>query len=90
MNGVFDSPQIIWWMIGFCVLFMAFMIFPSQLKVLFKIILQGAAGMLAIFALNFIAAPLGFSVGINFITAAFVGLLGIPGIATLYIFRIFL
>lgn len=90
MNNALNSPQIIWLMLGICVLLLLFIVFFRQIKVLIKITLQGAVGLIAVFCVNFLAMPLGFSVGLNLINAVFIGLLGIPGIATLYIFSAFI
>jgi hypothetical protein len=47
--------------------------------------LQAACGVLGSFAFNLILSPLGLSIGVNYLNAFIVGLLGLPGFVSLYI-----
>ena len=83
-----NNPQtiIIYMIIACAALFLIFL-FRKPFKTLAKAALRGAAGLAAIFMLNFAAAPFGAAVGINIATAAVVGVLGIPGLVGLYIIK---
>jgi pro-sigmaK processing inhibitor BofA len=78
-------------MIAACMVFMAVIMFSKQLKSVMKIFARGLIGLVCIFGLNFISAPLfGVSVGVNIITGAVVAILGIPGFVSLYVAGYFL
>ncbi|MCL1936144.1 MAG: pro-sigmaK processing inhibitor BofA family protein [Defluviitaleaceae bacterium] len=68
------------------ILGIAIILFIPKLTIfLLKLLIQSVLGTGVIFALNFFLAPFGLFVGINIITMFIVGLLGIPGILSLYI-----
>jgi len=71
--------------IAVCVVAVAAIIFKRQIKKILFFAINGAAGLLAAFFINFAAAPLGFGIGLNLVNALFIGILGIPGLITLYI-----
>ncbi|GHV41929.1 hypothetical protein FACS189490_09820 [Clostridia bacterium] len=58
--------------------------FKDKLKFAGFAILRGAALLLLMFILNFFTRGAGVSVGINFVTAAVVLLLGAPGAVCVY------
>ena len=65
-------------------------IFIIPLKNILKLILNSILGGLSIFLINTIGSSFGFHIGINMITAIFVGLMGIPGAGLLVILQIIL
>ena len=79
--------QMIYIMIAICVVFMAVILFAKPLKMLLKMSAQAAAGMAAAYILNFILSPLSLSIGINSLNALVVGILGLPGLLSLYIIQ---
>lgn len=54
-------------------------VFVKPIKFLLKSAVGGIAGSAALYLCNVIAAPLGFSVGINLYTSSICAFLGIPG-----------
>lgn len=54
-------------------------LFIIPLKLIFKLILNSILGGVLIFIINFIGGMWNFHIGLNVVTAIFVGILGIPG-----------
>lgn len=54
-------------------------VFVKPIKFLLKSAFGGIVGSAALYLCNVIAAPFGFSVGINLYTAAVCAFLGVPG-----------
>ena len=52
-----------------------------------KIALQGGIGAIFMMLINIALTPLGLFVGINFVTVGIAGLLGIPGVVSMYILQ---
>ena len=65
-------------------------IFIWPLKNIFKLILNSVLGGVLIYIINLIGGAWGFSIGLNFFTSIFVGILGIPGAILLIILKIFI
>jgi pro-sigmaK processing inhibitor BofA len=72
-------------MVAVCGVLLAGAAFPGALRRGARVIARAAAGMALAFVINYAAAPFGWNIGINPATAAFVGFLGAPGLAALYI-----
>ena len=68
---------------GIFVLIIISRIFYKPLKLLLKALLWTALGGLAIYLYNFVGAIWGLAVGLNAISALFVGLMGLPGLGAL-------
>lgn len=77
-------------MIGVCLIFIVFIFFADKFKFFGKVIFNGIIGSVCIYIANYIFSPLGFFVGINLLTFAVAGILGIPGVISLYIINAFL
>jgi len=77
--------NIIVFFIVVCAIAVAAIIFKKQAKIVVSVGLNAIVGMAAAFFINFAAAPLEAGIGINFINALFVGVLGLPGLVTLYV-----
>ena len=58
-------------------------LFFSQVKLIWKILLNSASGFLCLWLLNLASGITGIVFEINFVTALLVGFLGIPGIILL-------
>ena len=69
-------------------LFLFGRIFILPLKSIFKLILNSVLGGLLIYIINLIGGAWGFSIGLNFFTSIFVGILGIPGAILLIILQL--
>lgn len=61
------------------------MIFPKPLKLLLRTITQGMGGAVGLMIFNFILSPIGWYVGINWVTILIIGILGLPGLIFLYL-----
>lgn len=61
----------------------------KPLKVIFKLLINTLFGGIALILINTIGGMWGFGIGVNVITAAVTGILGIPGIVLLYVLKFF-
>ena len=82
-----DSSQVIGTMIAACVLFAALTVFSGPLKAAARIFANACVGVLGIAAANFILASQNFAIGINFLTAGYIGVFGLPGFISLFIIK---
>ena len=71
-----------------CFIFLFGRIFILPLKSIFKLILNSVLGGVLIYIINLIGGAWGFSIGLNFFTSIFVGILGIPGAILLIILQL--
>lgn len=62
-----------------CFLFIFGKIFIIPIKWIIKLIFNSILGALLIYAINLVGSIWGFHIGLNFLTAVIVGILGIPG-----------
>jgi inhibitor of the pro-sigma K processing machinery len=81
-----DSKLILYGIVAIIVLFIILKIFKWPLKIL----LNGIFGVALLYIVNLVGANFGFSIGINVVTALIAGILGIPGVAALIIFKLFI
>lgn len=81
-----DSKLILYGIAAIIVLFIILKIFKWPLKIL----LNGIFGVVLLYIVNLVGANFGFSIGINVVTALIAGILGIPGVAALIIFKLFI
>lgn len=65
-------------------------IFILPLKSIMKLIINSVLGGILIFIINAIGASFNFHIGLNLLTAIFVGILGVPGAGLLVILQIIL
>ena len=61
-----------------CFIFIMGKVFILPLKVILKLVLNSILGGFLIFLINIFAQGFNFHIGLNLLTAVFVGLLGIP------------
>lgn len=71
--------------LGLVLLYLVGWILIIPLKYLVKLLINGIIGGIVLFGLNFVGGFIGFSIGINPITALVVGFLGIPGVILLLV-----
>lgn len=64
---------------GIILVFFICKIFIVPLKIIFKLILNSVLGGIIILIINLVGEAYSFHIGLNIITAVFVGVLGIPG-----------
>lgn len=60
------------------------------IKIVVRLVLNGIIGAVALFVINIFGGMVGFTIGINPITALVAGFLGIPGIILLLFLQYFL
>jgi len=76
----------IWIVMALAFIFLAYLFYTGQFKWLFGVarnMILGVAGILGVNAALGVIG-IGFYVGVNFVTAAVVGLLGVPGFLLLF------
>ena len=64
-------------------------IFIVPIKWILKLLINSILGAVILAAINTIGSLWGIHVGINFVTAVIVGVLGVPGAALLVVFSVF-
>lgn len=69
---------------------LALLLLPKPVEVLLKIGMQATLGLLALFGLNYLLLPLGYGVGLNLITFGVAGVLGLPGVVSLFVLQAFI
>lgn len=70
--------------------FLLIKILLTPMKLIFKLLINTGFGFLCLFLLNLLSGYTGVVFEANFATAAIVGILGLPGIALLLIFQLYL
>ncbi len=85
-----DTNSVIITMLIVCGVLTVLIVLAEPLKKVIKVIINSAIGAAAIFCINLISGIVGLKVGINIATALAAGILGLPGIAALYIMQIIL
>ena len=84
ISGV-DISLIVYGIIGIFILALIIKFFKWPLKIL----LNGIFGVFILYIVNFFGANFGIHIGINIVTALIAGILGIPGVIVLIIFKMF-
>ena len=62
-------------------------LFAAPLKFILKLFVNALLGGIALIIINFIGQYFGFYINLNFVTAFVAGVLGLPGIAVLFILQ---
>ena len=78
------------WIIGVLIVFAFGKVMLLPLKIIFRLVINGILGGLAILIINLIGAPFGFTISLNLISALVAGILGLPGIILLVILKFLL
>ena len=81
-----NTKLILLGVVGVIILFLILKLFKWPLKIL----LNGIFGVVLLYIVNLIGANFGFYISINIVTALVAGILGIPGVAALIIFKLFM
>lgn len=81
-----NTQLVLYGVIGIVILFILLKI----LKWPIKILVNGIFGVILLYLVNLVGAKYNFYIGINVVTALIAGILGIPGVAALIIFKLFL
>lgn len=83
-----DQTTLIAYLAGIIAVFLIGRIFIIPLKILLKLILNSILGGILILFINLIGETWGFHLGLNIITAIFIGILGIPGSIVLILLKL--
>lgn len=76
--------------VGMLLLFILIKLLYVPIRMAIKLFINSIAGGLLLLFLNLLLGIFGISVGVNFLTSAITGVLGIPGIALLLLLQIIL
>ena len=83
-----DTNTIIIYLACLIVLFIIGKVFYLPLKHIFKLLLNSVFGGFLIYIVNLVGGSFGFHIGLNFGTAIFAGILGVPGVVVLVLVKI--
>ena len=75
------------WIGGLLVVGILYKVFTAPVRLLFKFAFNTLLGFVALVLLNKFGGAIGVELGVNWINAAAVGLLGVPGLALLLLVR---
>ncbi len=81
---------IIAYAVGLVLLFMLLKVFFTPVRLAFRLLVNSVCGGIVLFVFNLAGAVIGLQIGINAVTAAVTGILGIPGIAMILLLQIVL
>lgn len=73
-----------------CFLFLLGKIFILPIKSILKLVINSCIGGLLIYLINLVGGLFSFHIGLNYITAIFTGILGVPGVILLVILKVVL
>ena len=81
---------VLYFLIAIVVMVIMVKLFSWPLKILGKLILNGAFGVLLLLLVNFVGEYVGITIAINAVTALIAGFLGVPGVIFLIVFNKFM
>ncbi len=87
---IFDSMSIIAALFGIIILYVLCLVFIKPIQFIFRLFINILFGGIMIFAYNFLGGLFGVSIGINLLTSSIAGILGIPGIALIFLTLVFI
>lgn len=76
-----------YFLVSIIVIFVIVRLLAWPLKMLVKLIINGAIGAVMLFVLNIFGKYIGISIGINVVTALIAGIFGVPGVIFLIILK---
>lgn len=83
-----DTNTIITYLACICFLFIFGRLFVLPIKTILKLVVNSIFGGILIYVINWIGSIFSFHIGLNFITAILVGILGVPGAVLLIIIKL--
>ncbi len=83
-----DTNTIITYLACICFLFIFGRLLVLPIKTILKLVINSIFGGILIYVINWIGSIFGFHIGLNFITAILVGVLGVPGAILLVIIKL--
>ncbi len=78
------------WILGVFVVFAFGKALLLPLKVIFRLVINGVLGGIALIIINLVGAPFGFTLSLNIASALIAGTLGLPGVILLVILKFLL
>ena len=75
---------------GLVVLLILYKVFTAPMRFLLKLALNTLLGFIALILLNTLGAGIGVALGVNWVNAVTIALLGVPGLALLLLIKWFL
>ena len=91
MPAVFgDFNVILAYVFGIILIYLLGRMFLMPIKLILRLIYNALIGGVMLWLLNYVGAHFGFSIAINPITALIAGLLGLPGVILLIVFKVFI
>ncbi len=88
--GFGDFPVILAYIFGIILIYLVGRIFLMPIKLVFRLIYNALIGGAMLWVVNFVGGHIGFTIGINPVTALVAGFLGLPGVILLILFKIFI
>jgi inhibitor of the pro-sigma K processing machinery len=73
--------------VGVLLLVLLFKLFRTTLKWALKLLFNAIIGFAALLLLNYVGAPLGISLNLNWFNAIVTGILGVPGVILLLLIK---
>ena len=83
-----DTNTIITYLACICFLFIFGRLFVLPIKTILKLVINSIFGGILIYVVNWVGSIFSFHIGLNFITAILVGILGVPGAVLLVIIKL--
>jgi len=91
MPAVFgDFNVILAYIFGIILIVLLGRMFLMPIKIIFRLIYNALIGGAMLWLINYAGAYIGFNIAINPITALIAGLLGLPGVVLLIMFKVFI
>lgn len=84
-----DITTIATYAAGIIILFIVAKLFLMPIKLIIKLVWNALLGGALLLLVNLIGGVFGFAIAINWMSALIVGLLGIPGVILLVIWKLF-
>lgn len=84
-----DITTIATYAAGIIILFIVAKLFLMPIKLIIKLVWNALLGGALLWLVNLIGGVFGFAIAINWMSALIVGLLGIPGVILLVIWKLF-
>lgn len=85
-----DFNIIIAYIVGIILIYLVGRMLLMPIKLIFRLVYNAVLGGIMLMVLNFVGGYIGFTIGINPITALIAGFLGVPGVILLILFKVFI
>lgn len=85
-----DVNTAFWYAMGLIFVLLLLHLLAKPLEVLLRVLGSSLVGGLALWSINLVGGLAGFHIGLNPVSAVVVGVLGVPGLLGLGLFRVIL